>query len=155
MSKVSVTPGSGADIATNDITRDGSTEKMQLINVSDPATGLSANVASTGLIVDNSANTQPVILKGSSSAAQTNVAASVTAVTIIIANAARRHITVRNDSAVATLALSLSGTASPTNLVEELAPGATWTPPIPWLGSISGIWDQADAAGAARVTEYL
>lgn len=81
-----------------------------------------------------------------------NVAASVSSVTLLAANDARRGAVVVNDS-TATLYLKLGSAASTTSYSYRLDPGGQWEMPSSWTytGLIAGIWSAA--SGDARVTE--
>ena len=83
---------------------------------------------------------------------KTNVAASITSVTLLAANANRLGASIYNDSA-AELLVSMGATASPTNFSVDMLPGAYFEVPASYTGVISGIW--AAATGNARVTEYV
>lgn len=106
------------------------------------------------LKTDAGGNLQTTITPPSLGATQANVAVNVAVVTLQAANAARRGWSVLNDSTIATLSLRLGAGATLTNGTVKLLPGAYWEMPYNYVGQITGIWDVADAAGAARVTEY-
>lgn len=108
-----------------------------------------------GVAGGTSAN--PVYVTSVSSAgtgAKSSVAASVTSVTILAANASRKRWSVVNDSTTGTLKLdSTGGTASATSFSVSLLPGDYFEGPLPVnTGLITGIWDVA--SGSARVTEF-
>jgi hypothetical protein len=85
-------------------------------------------------------------------AATTSVAASVTSVVLLAANANRDAGSVFNDSVSATLYLAYAATASTTAYKVQLGPGAYFEFPQPiYVGTISGIW--TNAIGNARISE--
>lgn len=82
----------------------------------------------------------------------TNVASSVSSVTILSASN-RKGFSVFNDSA-AVLYLRLgSGTASPTAHTTQVPSKGYYEGPYIYGGVVTGIWASAD--GAARVTEFV
>jgi len=83
----------------------------------------------------------------------TSVAASVTSVTVLAANANRKQAAVTNDSASANLYLGLSASAaSTTAYTAKIPPSGYYEVPWPvYTGQLTGIWDAA--VGSARVTE--
>lgn len=85
-------------------------------------------------------------------ATETNVASSATVVTLAAAGT-RVGIAIYND-AIYTLYIKLGAGASSTSFSVKLAPQQFYEMPAPaYQGLISGIWEAADASGAARVTE--
>ena len=81
----------------------------------------------------------------------TSVASSVTDVTLLAANAARRGFKIFNDS-TKTLSVALDGVASATNFTFKIAAGAFYESRLmDYTGVIHGIWVAAN--GFARVTE--
>ena len=87
---------------------------------------------------------------GPATSVVTSVAASLTSVTILAANAARRGATVYNDSA-AEMYLKLGAVASDTSFSVDMLPGSYFEVPYNYTGELAGIW--AAATGNARVTE--
>jgi hypothetical protein len=81
-----------------------------------------------------------------------NVAASVTVVTLLAANSARDNATIYNDS-TSNLYVKLGSAASSTSFTVLMLPGAYYELPIQrmYTGIITGVW--ASATGNARVTE--
>jgi hypothetical protein len=98
------------------------------------------------LLVDNSGTT-PI-----ATAALSNVAASITNVTLLAANANRRRTVIVNDS-TSNLRIKFGATASSTSFTYLLYPQDTYesVPFREYLGIIDGIWESA--VGSARVTE--
>jgi len=88
----------------------------------------------------------------STTANKTNVAASITSVTLLAANISRLGASIYNDSP-AELLVSMGATASATSFSVDMLPGAYFEVPANYTGVISGIW--AAATGNARVTEYV
>jgi hypothetical protein len=77
VSNVVLNPGSsGAAIATTSITRDSTTEQMQLINIGDPVTGTAVNVNSSGELLVANQNYSSVVTTGSITSATSVVSAS-------------------------------------------------------------------------------
>jgi hypothetical protein len=116
-----------------------------------PATITTGN--SSPLQLDSGANllvsSKP---RPSGTGTQTSVAASVTNVTLLAANANRLGATIYNDDTAANIFVLLSsGSASTTAFTVKLVPGAYYELPFRYTGAIQGIWSVA--TGAARVTE--
>ena len=88
----------------------------------------------------------------STTANKTNVAASITSVTLLAANTNRLGASIYNDSP-AELLVSMGATASAASFSVDMLPGAYFEVPANYTGVISGIW--AAATGNARVTEYV
>lgn len=85
-------------------------------------------------------------------ATKTSVAAAVVDTALLAANAARKGASVFNDSATATLYLSLgSDAASLTSYTVKLLPGQFYETLDGFTGAIRGIWSAA--VGDARITE--
>lgn len=82
--------------------------------------------------------------------ANSSVAASVTAVTLLASNGARRGATVYNDS-TSSLRLSLGNVVTDSSFTLIVAGGGYYEVPFGYRGAIAGLW--AAAIGAARVTE--
>lgn len=99
--------------------------------------------------------TQPVSgtvnLSKSSTGTSTNVSASITNVTLLAENAARKGATIYNDS-TAILGLKLGATASATSFTVKMQPDAYYELPFGYTGIIDGIW--IVASGSARITEF-
>ncbi|HYV59484.1 MAG TPA: hypothetical protein VFA62_05385 [Acidimicrobiia bacterium] len=96
-----------------------------------------------------------VIARQASTCAQTNVAASVSSVNLLSANANRKRVTICNDP-VATSGSRLyicagAGPATSSNFVEYLDPGETFYD-SEYTGQLTGIWVAAN--GVARVGEW-
>jgi len=79
-----------------------------------------------------------------------SVAVSITSVTIIAANTARREVIIRNDTNN-NLYLAHGGTATTSNAV-KLKKGDVYIEDK-YTGIISGIWDSVAGGGNAQVTE--
>ncbi len=87
------------------------------------------------------------------SATLSNVNDTVASTTLLAANAARRGVTIFNDS-TADLFVKYGATASATSFTVKIAGGGYWEMPSPtYLGVLDGIWSADTASGAARVTE--
>ncbi len=103
--------------------------------------------------------TQPVSLAGTVTTKETkpttgtpsNVAASVTTVTLLASNPNRLGATVYNDDTASVLSLKLGATASATSFTLKIAAGGYYEVPFGYTGIIDGIWNIA--SGTARVTE--
>jgi len=87
---------------------------------------------------------------GPATAAVASVAASITPVTLVASNTARKGATVQNDSASA-LYLKLGSTASNVSYTCLMAAGSYYETPYGYTGIITGAW--VSAVGAALVTE--
>lgn len=72
----------GSYVATNPITRDGVTEHMQIINISDPSTGLTASVTPNGLVIATSGPKNRVTLYTNNVAGNGTEAAITTTQTV-------------------------------------------------------------------------
>ncbi len=97
-------------------------------------------------------DTVTVVQDSNSTAALTQVASSITSVTVLAANANRKEALIFNNS-TANLFLAFTGTAATTAFTVKLAAGTAYALPTPlYKGVISGIWDAAN--GTAQVTEY-
>ena len=84
------------------------------------------------------------------SAARAAVAASITSVTLLLANTARIGATIYNDS-TSSLYIGFSGAVTPSNFDVKLVSGAYLELPFGWVGVVTGVWDTA--VGVARVAE--
>ena len=82
--------------------------------------------------------------------AASSVAVSITSVTLIAANSARREVIIRNDTNN-TLYIAHGGTATLSSAV-KLKKGDTYIEDK-YTGVISGIWDSASGGGNAQITE--
>ena len=87
---------------------------------------------------------------------------SVVNVTLLAAGPTRRGATIVNKSLVSTLYLKCGATATTSSFTVILEPGPAGTTrrsyyevPFHYTGIVDGIWDLADAAGSAVVTEFL
>ncbi len=86
-------------------------------------------------------------------AALTNVATNAANVTLLALNAARLGAMVFNDS-ISDLWLKFGATASATSFTVKILAGGYYEFPTPiYTGRVDGIWNAADATGAARITE--
>lgn|SRR5574341_381631 len=92
-----------------------------------------------------------------STGALTTVNDTAASATILAANNARKGATIWNDSTSVLYLLLASGTASATNSSVKLNANDIYELPVctggVYRGVINGIWS-ADAAGAARITEF-
>ncbi len=82
----------------------------------------------------------------------TNVAASVTSVTLLAANALRKGAIVFNSS-TSILYLKCAATAASNSFTAVMAPNSEWVLDVYYTGIISGIWVSAN--GSAGVTEFV
>jgi len=80
----------------------------------------------------------------------TNIASSITNVTLLSANTARLGATIFNDS-TSNLGLKLGATASATSFTVKMQPDSYFEVPFGYYGIIDGIWNSA--VGSARITE--
>lgn len=81
-----------------------------------------------------------------------NIAASITSIQILAANAERKGATIWNHSA-ANLFLELGSKAALTAFALKITPGSYYELPFGYSGRISGIWDAAN--GFAFVREFV
>jgi hypothetical protein len=118
-----------------------------------PAIVLQAGTNAIGKLSANSGiNIGTVDVAAPSSASTTTVPASVTAVTLLAANATRYGTIIVNNSASATLYGRLATGATSSNWSFILEPGGIWEmQPRYYTGIITGIWSAA--VGDAHVTE--
>jgi hypothetical protein len=79
------------------------------------------------------------------------VPSSVTSVTLSDPRMSRPWVAVYNNSATATLFISLSSTAATNSFTCKVAPQGYYEVPARYTGPVSGVWSAAD--GAALVTE--
>lgn len=79
---------------------------------------------------------------------RTSVAASVSVVTILAANASRKQAEVYNDSSVS-MYLARGSAASTTSFTAKLSPGGYYS--AEYAGELTAVWDSA--TGSARITE--
>lgn len=86
----------------------------------------------------------------SSTAALSSVSASITSISLLALNTARKSFSVFNDS-VSILYIAFAATASASAYTVKVQPQAFFVPDKNYTGAISGIW--ITAAGAAKVTE--
>lgn len=97
---------------------------------------------------DGSLQTKEV---SSSTATLSSVASSVTSVTLLAANSARKGAIFHNDSSKNCF-VAFAASASTTSFTIKMAAGSTMSLVEPhYTGQITGIWDSA--SGAMRVTE--
>lgn len=85
MANVPITAGSGTNIATNSVTRDSVTEQMELVNLADSTTAITASVTAAG-----TAGTNGIIVQGHASGVPQPVSGTVTAnqgTAAVVANA--------------------------------------------------------------------
>ena len=87
----------------------------------------------------------------SGTATPTSVAASITSVSLLAANSARKGTTIWNNS-TANLYVELGATASNSAFTARVGAGGYYEVPFTYTGAISGIWDAAN--GSALVREF-
>lgn len=157
---VGVNPdGAGKKIQTFENVVGGNTVESQATTLVDStsvavAVSTSAPAGSENAIVVRNipSGTQSVADTKASTAATSNVAASVTTVTVLAANAARLGAMVFNDSAAASLYLKMGASASTTSFTVLIAAGGYYELPQPvYTGNLTAVWSAAN--GTARVTE--
>ncbi len=94
-----------------------------------------------------------VEIEGAAAAAVTSIDDSSTAVTLVAANAARKRITIFNDSTETLFIRKGSGTPTVTDYSEKILAQETWFEAAPaTLLAIQGIW-AANGSGAAKITD--
>lgn len=90
----------------------------------------------------------------SSTVNTTSVPVSTTSVLLIAANTNRIEALIYNTSTKSTLYLGY-GTAATVGGSVPIAPGGYFELPVDYTGAINGIWNVVDAAGAAKVVEFV
>jgi hypothetical protein len=111
--------------------------------------GLDLGIGDAAESLMSATNAMPVKNRADT-ATLTNVSSSVTNVTVLASNTARKGATVFNDSTSAVY-LKFGATASATSFTVKMAAGAYFEVPFGYTGIIDGIWVSAN--GSARVTE--
>ncbi len=130
------------------------------LTITNKLSGGTALVGSVGIDQTIPGTTDSVTVKNAGAFANittstlSNVAASVTNVTVLAANAARKRIIIHNDS-TSRLRLKFGATASATSFSVLLDTYDTYESPVApvYVGIIDGIWEVA--VGSARVTEMV
>lgn len=90
----------------------------------------------------------------SSTTTQSNVAATLSAsTTLLAANANRLNAVIFNDSTTGTLYVSENNTATTTQHTFQVLPGQGWQVTSGYVGIVTGVWSVA--SGSARATEYV
>ena len=139
---VGVTPGAGADIATDTV----GGLRIQVVKLDVGGDGASSPVVGA----------LPVSIVEPSAATLSNVSQNASAVQLLAANAARKGFVIVNEpgagEAGETLYIAFAGTASLTTYTWPLAPGERWERRGGYTGQIFGMWGGA-GAGKARITE--
>lgn len=102
-------------------------------------------------IANDVGNPLPVRQYGASTGAVTRVAASITVVSILGANASRSQGIVYNES-TARLYVKFGAGAALNDYTVPVEAGGYYEFPVRYLGAVTGIWDAAN--GAAQVTEF-
>lgn len=87
----------------------------------------------------------------SGTATPTSVAASITSVSLLAANSARKGTTIWNNS-TANLYVELGAAASASAFTARVSAGGYYEVPFTYTGAISAIWDAAN--GSALVREF-
>lgn len=124
------------------------------LRVADPPAGDVGLVVRVAGVVSTTTGTG-----GAATSAVTRVAVNVANVTLLAANANRKGATIENNSAASNLFLKLGATANigagTESFTAVLGAGvrAYYEVPAGYTGIIDGIWDAADAAGEALITE--
>lgn len=116
-----------------------------------PTVGQKAMAASIPVVLASDQTTVVVAEQKSSTATHTNVVSSITSVTLLASNAARRGATVYNDSNQ-DLFVKLGATASATSFMVKIDANGYLEVPFGYTGVIDGIWNVAN--GFARVVEF-
>ena len=124
------------------------------VPVSGPLTDTQLRAAAVPVSLTSTAVTGTVAVAQVKAATSTlsNVAGSVSSVTLLASNANRKNAAIYNDS-TANLYVKLGATASATSFTVLMLPGAYYELPVDqvYTGIIDGIW--VSATGNARVTE--
>jgi hypothetical protein len=112
--------------------------------------------AANGLDVDVTRVSGTVTVDEStvSTATVSNVNVSTSAVTLKASNGSRKGLIIYNDSTQALRVKYGSGAAAASFTVKLAAQGYWEMPRKIYTGIVTGIWEGADASGAARVTEW-
>lgn len=135
-----------------DATLTNATQKTKIV---DTAGVNVAVVDATGDIqvdINNFPAIQAISFSSNSTATESNVAASITNVTLLASNASRKMAMIYNDS-TSDLYVKLGTTASTSSFTVKMVSQAYYELPIPvYTGQIDGIW--TIAVGSARMTEY-
>jgi hypothetical protein len=143
------------DAAANRTSADGdysplATDAAGRIGIADLGGSITVDVGTA--LPAGSNNIGDVDIAGSASATLATVSASVSSVSLLASNAARRMAVIYNDSA-AVLYVKFGATASLTSFTVAIPPYGYFEMPVPaYTGALDGIWSAA--SGAARVTEY-
>ncbi|NEU77391.1 hypothetical protein PI95_034210 [Hassallia byssoidea VB512170] len=87
----------------------------------------------------------------SGTVAATSVAASISSVSLLAANSARKGTTIWNNS-TANLYVELGATATTSAFTARVSAGGYYEVPFTYTGAISGIWDAVN--GSALVREF-
>lgn len=114
-----------------------------------PATTVIATIDASG----SDGHVQRVSIGGGETCTGTTVAASATSVQLLAATATRLGATLFNDSGTATVYVKFGTTASATDFVVRMAPGAYYEVPVNYRGRIDGIWTAA--SGSMRIGEIV
>ena len=111
------------------------------------------SVHAQGIVqVDTTRTPVPEAPVATTSATNTQVAASVTSVSLLASNSSRKTASVFNDSATATLYLTYGATSATTAYKVQVSPGSYFEFPLPiYTGAVSGIWTAA--VGNAVISE--
>lgn len=91
------------------------------------------------------------------SSAVTRQAVSIVNVTLKAANANRRGLAIHNNTVASNLFIKLGAVANigagTESFTIKLVPGGYYEVPFGYTGIVDGIWDAAEAAGEALITE--
>jgi hypothetical protein len=157
---IAVTPGSGATIATDEVTRNAASEHQQIVKLSLGAEGAFDMLLDSGQ--QTSANSLPVVLPSDQivamqptrggTAAVTAVAASGSSTTLLSAESDRLGASIFNDADQACF-VKFGATASSTSFTVKIAVNGYFEFPQPvYTGVVDAIWENSPS-GNARITE--
>lgn len=118
-----------------------------------PATIPASTVVATIDASGSDGHVQRVSVGGGETCTGTSVAASVTTVQLLAATATRLGATLFNDSGTATAYVKFGTTASTTDFVVKMSPGAYFEVPVNYRGRIDAIWTVA--SGSMRIGEIV
>lgn len=124
-------------------------ERVAIIDATGAALGTST-VSSVSVLKVDVVKTVGGAASSPATGTSSNIASSVTNVTVFASNSSAKGRTVFNDS-TANLFLILGATASATSFTIKIAAAGYYEVPYSYTGQVDGIWDVAN--GFARITE--